>query len=715
MTKLAKPSSDTDRATNPRMPKLQVFGGFELHDPAGTVIPLTTRKGRQLLAYLAVPGGISHSREHLATLLWADRQDEQARGSLRTALSGIRRALGDDALIVENDAVRLTPGAVVSDYDALKAISENQQPVDALEDICPGPLLDGFEHDDDAFGDWLRATRNDVLQLAQQVIETSAAHHQKTDNPAAAIRLMRDSLSLEPLREATHRAIMLLYAQTGERAMALAQFRACKQLLMHELGAEPDPETAALADRIALRENTNADEMKQQLSTAMAGVAAAAPAASAPTVRDGSIAVLPFANTSGDAEQADIIDGITEDILTDLASIQELSVTANSASQIYSGTGQSAQQIASELGVRYVLEGSMRKAGDTVRISARLIEAQANLQVWAQRYDRQVDDIFELQTEISRAIVTALRANLATLTTVPKTNHHSHNAEAYQYFLRGRSLSRQFALGALQAARLMFDQAIKLDPEYAAAYAGLAMVDATIAFHYPQDEGEANTVLENCETSLKINPGLADAYAARGQYYITLADPDECIKNASRAVELNPSSAEAHSILGFAYLQPGDYEAAFRHLKNAYALDQGVWISMMLLTSLNGVDRPDEQRHYAGQVLEDMRKRVEINPHDAGATFMIASAYADLGDADQARHWIAISTAFATDDARLTYNIACAQSRLGLIDEALNMLAQTIELGISDSKRVYLLSADPDLKLVRQDPRFAELIAATIS
>lgn len=263
MTNDTPNSSSLSKSTS-QLTTLHVLGGFDLRDAAGNPIVLKARKSRLLLAYLAVPTGQVRSREQLATLLWSDRQDEQARGSLRTALSGIRRAIGDGVLIVKNDTVKLRPECLDSDYNQLKNLSANTATISKLNDFYNGKFLEGHEHDSEPYMDWLRGVRSECSELALSVLEINADRLITDGDTKSAIELMRECLTLEPLKEHTHRKIMQLYANNGERAMALAQFRSCKELLLHELDAAPDPKTQALADEIAVKNVSASKELRNQ-------------------------------------------------------------------------------------------------------------------------------------------------------------------------------------------------------------------------------------------------------------------------------------------------------------------------------------------------------------------------------------------------------------------------------------------------------------------
>lgn len=694
-----------------RLATLRVLGGLALHDKSSEPIELKARKSRQLLAYLAVPSGQARSREQLAALLWSDRQEEQARGSLRTALSGIRRAIGDDALIVEHDTVKLRPGYLETDYDHLKNLIDNNVSVSKLEDFYSGEFLAGQEHDSELFMDWLRGLRGECADLTLTVLEQNADRLAKEGNNKSAIHLMRESLTLEPLKEQTHRTIMKLYAASGEKAMALAQFRTCKEVLLYELDAGPDPETQALADGIALRDVSVLEELRHQAVLKPEPSVPSESSAPSPDKNEPSIAVLPFVNMSGDAEQNYFADSITEDIIVDLSDIEGLSVTAKSSSQIYRGAAITATQISDELGARYLLEGSVRMAGNSVRISAQLIDGQKNMQLWAERYDRKLDNIFELQSEISQAIVRALKLNLTSAFENITDKRTATNVESYEYYLRGRSLLRETSRRSIELARELFERAVALDPDFALAYTGLADCATVLLQHYDVDPYILDEALAHCDKAIRINPNIAEAYAARGYILTHRTDPRSAIENLTKAVRLVPKMADAHYYLGKFYLGvTNEPRRAVESFKTAFALDQELRTGSMLLTSLQALGNPNELKPYADQIIKLAKRRVTLNPYDKNATLAIASTLAKLGKADEARYWANVASAFDTQDGAFTYNLACAHSTLGSVEEALVQLEKTLEFGCSKVKVHFMTVTDPDLELVRKDPRFHKII-----
>lgn len=723
VTLLLDMSIQSDEITSPQpdgsaVLTIRVLGGLELRNASGDAIGFKSKKGRLLLAYLAVPKGIIRTREQLASFLWSDRQEEQARSSLRTALSTIRQAIGEDALIVEGQSVSLRPDYIVTDYAQLRTLVDESRTVEKLEDFYSGEFLAGFEQDGEQFIDWLRAMRNEAGQMAIQVLEGSARAYQERGDNGAALNLLRESLSLEPLKEQTHRQIMELYAASGERAMALAQFRTCKELLLHELGVEPDPATLAVADIIATRSKDALETFHHTPQDTLESVAVQMPpvtdrAVGETKARDGvpSIAVLPFVNMSGDAEQNYFAEGITEDIITDLSEVDALSIAAKSSSQMYRGVAISPSQIAEELGVRYILEGSVRKSGDSVRISAQLIDGPVNLQIWAERYDRRLENIFVLQSEISQAIVGALEVNLASITDNAIAKRTTNNVETYEYYLRGRSLLRETSKHSIELARELFGQAISIDPDYALAYTGLADCATVLLQHYDVAPHILEEALANCDKALQLNPKLAEAYAARGYFLTHLADRKSAEEHLVKAVSLAPKMADAHYYLGKFYLGvAGEPEKAFASFKTAFALDQELRSGTMLLTCLQELSNPEELQSYADQLIKIAKRRVSLNPYDLNATLTIASAWAKLGKFEEAKYWANVASAFDTQDGAFTYNLACAFSVMGCVDQALDQLARTLDFGCSKIKVNFMTKSDPDLALVRNDPRFDELV-----
>ena len=379
------------------MLRLTLFGRFCVRDALGNEVPIKSKKARALLAYLALPLGKKRSREEVTALLWSDRGDEQARASLRQALSGLRKELGEErisALQITDEALSLDPARVVA------------EPAE-LEDF----LLEGLHLTDAAFEDWLRDER---LRREDSVLDTQP------------------------------------------------------------------PEPLPLPDRP-------------------------------------SIAVLPFTNMSGNPDQEYFSDGITDDIITELSRFHSLFVIARNSSFAFKGQSVSVGKIGQELGVAYIVEGSVRKAGNRVRVTAQLVEATTGNHLWAERYDRDLEDIFNVQDEVVRAIVAAVAPRITGAELDQARRKHPANLTAYDHALRGHDIFIRNTKEVCLAARRTLEKAVELDPNYATAHAQLA-----VAHYFDFEFGWSAAPEESLATGLSY---------------------------ARRAVELNPQTAMATSIL----------------------------------------------------------------------------------------------------------------------------------------------------------------------
>ena len=488
---------------------LRTLGGLSLQDASGRPVKLRTRKSLLLLAFLAVDPERGWSREHLAATFWGDRMDQQARNSLRSALSDIRRALGDDAVSDRNGTLRIGPGAVATDVADLGRIEGAADGRD-FRALYPGEFLEGFDGPEelDRVGP---VGAREMPRPGRGHLETRIETDSGSGDADAAIRSARDLLSLDPYSEDSHRTLMRLYASNGERSKAIAQFRNCRQMMQHDLGVEPSPETQALADDIALRDSLAITDMHRLVADAGAvSRAFAAPAVPDTSDHTPSIAVLPFVNMSGDAEQDYFADGIAEDIVTDLSHVPDLFVAASSSAAALKGLAQSADQVARDLGVRYVLEGSVRKFEQNIRITTRLIDGRSNRQLWAARYDRELVRIFDLQSEIASSVVAALQLHFAPDLGPKAGTRGTKSVDAHENYLRGRAFLKEMTRQSVELSRLSFERAIEIDPDYGPAYAGLADSIAMLGFHYEADNALLQAAMSYCDQALALDPDLAE-------------------------------------------------------------------------------------------------------------------------------------------------------------------------------------------------------------
>src|SRR5438093_13215636 len=287
-----------------------------------------------------------------------------------------------------------------------------------------------------------------------------------------------------------------------------------------------------------------------------------------------SIAVLPFANMSSDPEQEYFSDGITEDLITDLSKLSGLFVISRNSLSLYKGKAVKPTQIGKELGVRYVLEGSVRKAGSRVRITAQLVDATTSYHLWADRYDRDLQDIFAVQDEVTRKIVAALQVKLTEGEQQRMGHTPTNNLEAYEYFLRGLEFHAHRTQEANGQARQMFERAIALDPNFAAAYAWLGRTYVLDWFHrWSQDPQVLERAVALAGQAIALNESLPGAYQTLGYIYMAKKQYDQAVVEAEKAVALDPNDADAVLTLGEVLSCVGRSQEAMEFVEKAMRLN----------------------------------------------------------------------------------------------------------------------------------------------
>nr|WP_084435368.1 tetratricopeptide repeat protein [Sinorhizobium saheli] len=423
-----------------------------------------------------------------------------------------------------------------------------------------------------------------------------------------------------------------------------------------------------------------------------------------------SIAVLPFTNMSLDPEQEYFSDGITEDIITDLSKISRLHVVARNTVFTYKGKAVKVKQAAHELGVRFILEGSVRKAGERVRITGQLIDAQTGLHLWADRYDRDLTDIFAIQDEITHAIVDQLRIKLLPEEKKAIESDPTTSVEAYTYYLRGRQFSHTWTRPYLLLARRMFLKAVEIDPNYARAYAGIADCEAAIR-EWHEKEFPLESIFEMSARALALDPNLAEAHASRGLALTHDGQREEAGREFRQALALAPSLYEANMYYGRFLFAEGRFEEAVGFFERAAEIRSDDYFSPIhLMGCYFSLGMDAERRHWARIGIERAERALEQHPENASPAHRGALALAHLGEAERAREWVARALAIDPDDVVAQYNAACVHSLLGECDRALDLL----ETVVPQSSAYHLLwfKQDADLDAIRDHPRFRALLDA---
>src|SRR5205814_8999539 len=298
-----------------------------------------------------------------------------------------------------------------------------------------------------------------------------------------------------------------------------------------------------------------------------------------------SIAVLPFINMSGDPEQEYFSDGITEDIITDLSNVSGLSVVARNTACTYKGKPVKVPEVAKELGVNFIVEGSVRKAGSRVRVTGQLINGKDDRHVWAARYDRDLTDIFAIQDEITHAIVEQLKVKLLPQEKKSIAQAPTHNVEAYTYYLRGRDFFHRLSKRYFQLARLMFVKAVELDPLYARAYAGIADCDSFL-FLWCREDIPIASILEMSAKALALDDKLAEAHASRGTALWLTHQYEEATEEFEKAIALDPNSFETHYLYARANFANGNVKRAAALFERAAEIKPDDYQSVCLLIQI---------------------------------------------------------------------------------------------------------------------------------
>ena len=423
------------------------------------------------------------------------------------------------------------------------------------------------------------------------------------------------------------------------------------------------------------------------------------------------VCVLPFSNMSGDPEQEYFSDGITEDIITDLSKVSALAVTSRNSAFVYKGRNVDATKVAREFGVSHVLEGSVRKAGGRVRITAQLIDGATNNHIWAERYDRELNDIFSLQDEISQAIVKALRVRLLPEEKEAFGQRGTESAEAYnfylmawQHFVTGNELDVRRAETMLRLCR----RATDIDPGYARAWALMGLAQFTLHFF---GEGTSDTGLEAIERALALDSNLADAHAVKGRILSGDGHHDEASIEIDIALRLDPESYEVHRQAGKLRYRQHRIEDAIRHYTKAVSLvASDIKSASMLQSCYLAAGNLPGAMEAARMILARAEKALAQDPNNAVAMAFSADAFVVLGEMERAKEWMNRAVLVDPGDWNARYNFACTVSASrrdpDYALELLGPLFAKMTLAHIVHGRV-----DPDLDPLRGDPRFKALFA----
>ncbi len=430
-------------------------------------------------------------------------------------------------------------------------------------------------------------------------------------------------------------------------------------------------------------------------------------AAAAPTEQ--SLAVLYFENLSGAKEDEYFRDGMTEDVITELSKIKNLKVFPRAAVLSFRDQAVTGPQVGQQLNARYVLTGSLRRAGNRLRITAQLVETRTGHATWAERYDRELKDVFEVQDEIARSITQALRITLSPQEEKAIASKPTENTQAYDFYLRGRSFARRVTRADLEFAMQMFERAIELDPAFALAHAGLANACGEYYEWHEHNQHWIEKGTAAADRALALELNLPEALLAQARIAYAQKNFDDGIHLAQRAIERKPTCEGAYYVLARAHISSGHPEKVMGLVEAALAAngaDYNVHVPLMIASDRMG--EKEQARRLREQLRVSLEQQLALVPEDVRARVLLASNLAWFGKVEEAVKELQIAVALRPNDANILYNAACTYGILLKKQEALDLLKRLDAMG--HLNRGYA-KQDSDLDCLHGDPEFEVLVA----
>jgi len=741
-----------------------------------------------LLAILALAPAGRLSRDKLIAYLWPESDAERGRNLLKVSTYVLRSALGESALLSEGDDLRLNADVVQSDLAEFETALERADHARVVA-LYRGPFLDGFFLSGaPEFEQWAERERERLAAGHRRALEALGEEAERERDFSRAADWWKMRAAQDPYDSRVAIRLMQALEASGNRAGALQHAAVHRRLLQQEFGIDAAPKVAALAEHLRsepaaaaqtvaprteplderapeapLQPPPPADEAAAGGSvaanaspvsqrgpttprrrwlgaTALAATAVILVVAAvwavrprAPEPQESSMAVLPFVNLSRDEDNEYFSDGLTEEIITRLSSVPELTVISRTSVMHYKGSQKSLRDIARELRVTHILEGSVRQSGGRVRISAQLIDARTDAHLWAANYDHDLRDIFRVQEEIARDVARALELELEERGRTALTRRGTSDPEAYQLYQRGRYLWNTRTRAGHEQAIEYFRRAIGRDSSYADAHAGLALTYLTAYQLNLSSLPEAEVYSRAkwaAERALALDDRSADAHTAFAASLQWQRNWPGAGREYRRAIELNPSHATAHTWYSLLLAGLGRSPEALEESRRAYELDP-----FAVVASSNYGWQCYVARDYDCAIAQQ-RRTLEIAPAWGGGHVRLGLAYAQKGMLDEAIAALRKATEVSPERPDFVADLAYVQALRGETAAALETLrrAKSQPFGAFNIARAYVALREPDsafawldrsiwqwphravltdpaLDPLRPDPRFARLTA----
>jgi TolB-like protein/Flp pilus assembly protein TadD len=533
---------------------VQLLGGASLRSGDTPVSGPPAQRHRIALLTLIVSAWPQPlSRDRAMALLWPERDTGSARRLLNLAVHVLRGALGEDAIVSSGAGLLLNPSLLECDLHQLRAaIAANA--FERVVQLYRGPLLDGFHLDDSTeFGHWVDATRRELTHAYTGALLVLASHQEQAGDVHGRVRTCLRLVAADPHSSRYGQALMRALDAAGDRAGAIQHASDHAQRVRADLGLDADPALTALATQ--LRD--------------------AAPGPRRAPTRPPAVAVLPFLNLSADPEQEFFADGITEDVIAHLSKIRALTVISRTSVMRFKQRQRGPKEIGVALGATTLLDGSVRRVADSVRIVATLIDVESEQQLWVETYDRQLTDIFAIQTDVAMRIAAALKAQLSRAEESRVRREPTRDMHAYQLFLLGRQCHIRYTREGYDRALEYYGRAVARDATFALAWAYTAMAWTELA-----ESGAIapDTAYRHAEqsvaTALRLDPELGAAHCTRGYLKgVREFDWPNAERAFQQAMELSPSSADTYTLYGRLCAGLGRYDEAIALQRRAHELD----------------------------------------------------------------------------------------------------------------------------------------------
>ena len=694
---------------------VQLLGGACLRSGNAPLAgPPAQRHRIALLAMIVAAWPQPLSRDRAVALLWPERDQANARRLLNLAVHVLRAALGDEAIASTGDGLLLNPSHVHCDLHDLRAAIAAGEP-DRVVQLYTGPLLDGFHLAESAeFGYWLDQRRSELAHAYTGALLALAERQERAGDVHGRVGTCLRLVAADPHSGVHARALMRALDAAGDRTAAIQHASEHAARLRADLDLDPDPDVAALAEELR-----------------------GAPAARAPVAaaRGRSVAVLPFLSMDADPEHEYFADGITEDVIAHLSKIHALQVISRGSVMPFKRRQQPLREIGAALGAATLLDGSIRHAGDRVRIVATLVDVESDRQLWGETYDRQVTDIFAIQTDVALQIAAALEAELSPAERARLRQEPTKDFQAYRLFLQGRRRFTRYTPDSSARAITYFERAIARDPEFALAWANLATTYTDLAEVGAMDPDTAyQRAAEATANALRLDPELGATHVTLG-YLKTVRDYDWAGAEESfrRALELSPSDADAYNLYGRLCAGLGRYDDAIVMLQRAQELDplaHRVDIATALLRAgryEQALARAEEAveldasqdraqatvgwAHFLigreAEGLAELEQAVRVSKRNTLWLGQLGEAYAMAGQAERARAILEELHTRARTEYVSPYHFAYVYTGLGETERALDWLERAVEKRTGPT---YGIGGSFLLAPLRPHPRFQALL-----